>query len=247
MRLRNNLSNGAEYGGALVYVFIGVVLLALLSITFGRGTSTTPTRSLTSGQSKVIASDILNYTNGLTKAVNGLILKGCSENQISFETEAHPEYDNPDAPGDESCHVFSAAGGKMTWQEPPAGANDGSTWAFVGGPVMHTRGGEDSSYDTENADLVVYLFSLTESVCTAIDLAQGIDDIPVNGDDISAPVEFVGDYLEQDNVTGIAGAAQPSPCLGTPAEPHMCGKSAACFQEETGSERYIFVRTLLNR
>lgn len=171
---------------------------------------------------------------------------GCSQTQISFENTSVAGYVNASSPVDKSCHIFDAAGGGAVLLAPPTGTNDGSPFVFVGGPVIHSRDGANSTYTTANADLVMYLFSVTEEVCRQINMGLGISGIPVDGSNVGLAGKFTGTYLEQENINGIPGGAQPSPCITAPGT-GLCGKPVGCFREQDAGQRYIFYNELISR
>ena len=235
-----------EHGSALVYVFIGLILFAGLIFTFSKSFQNSNDLAADQ-QGAVAANDLLTFSNQVEQSVQKLIIKGCSETEISFENLIESGYTNPSSPVGKSCHVFDPQGGNMAWRSPPIGVNDGSTWAFVGGPVMHNANGAKSDYTNQNAELVIYLFSLTEETCAAINSTQNIPGIPVDSSNIGAAAKFTGTFLAQENITGSILASQPSPCMAALPEPHLCGRSTACFREEDAGQRYVFVRTLYAR
>lgn len=106
--------NSDQFGGIFVYVFIGVILFALLAFTFSRSQQGVSSSVLTSGQAKILAANIISYSNTVERAVQKLISKGCSETQISFRRDGIAGYNNTGSPPDETCHVFEGAGGKVT-------------------------------------------------------------------------------------------------------------------------------------
>ena len=62
----------------------------------------------------------------IENAVQGLLARGCSENDISFWTDTDnngtedgsDDYYNANSPTDHSCHVFDTAGAGMTITQP---------------------------------------------------------------------------------------------------------------------------------
>lgn len=170
---------------------------------------------------------------------------GCSDTQVSFENASVGGYTNAGAPTDNSCHVFHASGGGVSWQDPPAGSNDGSDWRFEGDILVHTRDGSNSSA-TIDVDLVMFLPAVTQSVCETINNGLGITGVPVNGQSFNGNEKFLGTYNLEDNVTGLSDLAGPDPCIAAPGT-GLCGKLSGCFKEEEDDQRYIFYNVLISR
>lgn len=238
-------SSSDQDGNALFLILIAVALFAALSYavtTSGRGSGTVSRET-----ALINASKIIQYAGSINQAITRMrIAASCSETQISFENSSEAGYTNASAPSDDSCNVFEAAGGGVTWQDPPSGVNDGSTYVFVGGPVVHTNDGSNSTYATANADLVMYLFSMTQEACAQINKGLGIAGIPTDQSNIGAAAKFTGTYLEQENINGINAASQPSPCIAAPGT-GLCGQLTGCFKEADAGERYIFYNVVLSR
>ena len=111
----------SETGSAIVYVFIGILLFALLAFAFSRGMSSSSNSAGTSS-AKPKAIEIMNYGEALARGVDMLLAKGCSINELNFKTTRYTHAAgsvNPNAPTDESCDVFSQKGGKITWRNCP--------------------------------------------------------------------------------------------------------------------------------
>lgn len=111
----------SQRGNAVVFVLLAIALFAALAYTFMRGAKSGQ-GNLTSGQIKITAQDLINYSGNIEKAVDKLRQKGCSENEISFEGAYLPggspySFSNPTAPSDNHCHIFNAAGGNITDQQ----------------------------------------------------------------------------------------------------------------------------------
>lgn len=118
-----NKFRATESGGALIYVFIGVILFALLVFTFSRSMTGPTSTMMDSGQAKIAAAKIMNYASASQKAVDRLIAKGCSESEVSFENDitkySNNSLSHPIVDAITKCDVFSPNGGKMNvWLVP---------------------------------------------------------------------------------------------------------------------------------
>lgn len=234
-----------EKGNVLFLILIAVALFAALSYAItksdrGSGTIARETSLLN-------ASKIIQYAASISQSMDRLRLTNtCADSQFSFENSQEAGYTNAATPSDNSCKVFHTGGGGVSWQDPPPATNDGSTYQFVGGPIIHRRDGNNSTYAAANADLVMYLFGLNQQTCADINRGLNITGIPVDSGNIAAVTKFTGTFLEQDNITGIIGAEQPSPCISTP-NTGLCGRPMGCFREETAGQRYVFYAILIDR
>lgn len=102
-----------QRGSVMIYIFIGILLFAALAFSFSRGFQSTSGTLAGQQKASVVAAELIAYSNMMERAVQALLLKGCSEEQISFERPNLSGYANANAPPDKSCHVFDANGGKV--------------------------------------------------------------------------------------------------------------------------------------
>lgn len=108
----------SQNGSAFFIILVAIMMFAMLSYAVSQG-SRSSASSLTAEQSKLLAQEIIDYFSTLQKAVQTLKLRGCSNDQISFHSTAETWYNTPTAPANESCHVFSLAGGKVNFKMIP--------------------------------------------------------------------------------------------------------------------------------
>lgn len=106
-----------ERGNALWFILVAVVLIAALTMVLTRSGSNI-TSSGDSEKLKLQYTQLMRYGQSVAAGIEQLKAKGCSENQISFVNDIISviEYDNTNAPADNSCHVFNAAGAGLTIQ-----------------------------------------------------------------------------------------------------------------------------------
>lgn len=115
-----------ERGNIFFIIMLAVVLFAALGFTFSRSLRQGG-NSISETQAKMAAQEILAYSQRVDQAVQKLLLRGCSEQQISFENEILlnsgiadiNRISNPNAPVDKSCHVFDKNGGGVQYQTLP--------------------------------------------------------------------------------------------------------------------------------
>lgn len=190
--------NNNESGNAVVFILLGVVLFGTLIFTFTKS-GQQGISNVTKQQAKLIASDMINYAKTMERAVNKLRANGCSESELNFYNTVVAGYSNSNAPGDESCHLFSASGGKMSWQSPPSGANDGTEWIITARNVVEDIGSNSLG------DLIIMLTDLNSSVCDAVRDYSGYTTI---GSDPGVSFnQFTGTYLVSDTLNFADGQA----------------------------------------
>ena len=104
-------------GNALWLILIAIFLLGGLTVMLTRSGGQSEETGATD-KAIIHASKMLSYTASIQAAVSNLLMRGCSENQLSFwtdtnndglETVADTNY-NASAPADRSCHIFDVKG-----------------------------------------------------------------------------------------------------------------------------------------
>lgn len=238
-----------EDGNAFFYILLGVALFAALSFSIARGIRTQSTNMLTRQEIKLAASDILDYAQKTGMAVQRVLRKGCSENDIDFDT---PRWDHTDYQHSpivaEKCHVFLPVGGGLQWRPAPDYAMIGANWQFQGNLAIEGVGTEPSSTsDPYGGELLLLLAVKSKELCMAIndgmEIANTIDSSsdgtrpPYNAGNISTYVPFQGTYTA--DIT-LQGDAQ-----------QLTGKPTGCVTMDNAKDSpngpYIFYSTLIER
>lgn len=235
MMAHQHSARSSETGSAIIYVFVGIALFAALMFMFSRGSSQN-TSALTTQQANITASEILSYRQSLEASVQRLISKGCSENELNFDTSLETGYTNPDARPDKSCDVFDAAGGRAKYIYPSsssdttyaAGASPGFKKYGINGNMVVTDVG------TPEPELIIWLMT-NKAVCDAINASIGqTTQDEAFGDGIIS-VQFIGDFA----AIGSAGT------IGDDAYPEAI--STGCVNRPAYAGQYIFYSVLLAR
>lgn len=153
----------AQNGSAFFIILIAIAMFAMLSYALSKGGRSSAS-AISADQAKLAAEEILSFTDTVRKAVQTLRLRGCTESQISFEIDGSSDYDNPTAPTDSSCHVFSLAGGKASyrpmeavWVENAANRD----WWFSGQTPVEGIG-------TASPELSMWGKDIRPEICSAI-------------------------------------------------------------------------------
>lgn len=173
-----------QKGNALIFILIAIALLGLLTVTLSRsGDSTNETGSFE--QNQIAASEILTYAKSIENAVQMLLARGCSENDISFENNIIAGYVNP--PDNPSCKVFDAAGAGMTWEQPSP---------------IYTGAFQLAGIETNRADLLMLIEDMDDTLCAGINRLSGT---PVIDEAYATPALFTGSF---DNTNSIGTAVE---------------------------------------
>ncbi len=170
-----------QSGNALWFILIAVGLLGLLTVTLTKsGSSTNETGSFE--QNQIVASQILTYAKSIENAVQSLLARGCSENEISFENNVVAGYENPNAPTDKSCHVFDAAGAGMTYEAPKEnwldksknGEDSFGEIVITGLARVDTVGGAICGVN-QCSELLFYIPYLEQNICVSLNRALNLN------------------------------------------------------------------------
>lgn len=228
-----------------MFILIAVILIGLLTAAIVRS-SNTSNETGDFEQAQILASQILRYASTVETVVSRLQTQGCSEQQYSFENPEVEGYENSLSPDDESCHIFSAAGGGLTFETPPQSAS-AFPWAIYGDHAVHGMGTTENPVTDRNADLILFLRDIPVALCNAINLQLGLDfSSPPNngGTRISDDSEekFQGSFVLDGEITGST-SSQHCPDDGrTP----LCYVNSGCYEEENSSY-FVFYHVLLSR
>lgn len=243
-------NRASESGNAFFIVMIAVVLFAALMFTFSRG-ARQGGENMSDQKARIAASELISTAQKYERALNGLLLKGCSENQISFEESSGMlkmqngtayTYTNASAPGDETCHFFSRSGGRMApYVLPEEYTVDASlpcpTCLDVSSPLFTSLRvvGHGNESGARGADLVLWLGRVSKKLCTEINNQLGVS----NPSDVP-PVESWNCSNGDSAFTGtFAACADP---VGDNAV--LTGQSSFCVDKDSSGWNYIYMTVL---
>lgn len=178
-----------QSGNALIFILIAIALLGLLTVTLSRsGDSTNDTGDFE--QNQIAASEILAYAKSIENAVQTLLVRGCGENEISFENNTAAGYVNTTpSPADRSCYLFDAAGAGMVYQFPNP---------LFSGALQIT------DVETNRAELLFILEDQDDSLCSEINRLSGT---PIIDEAYTTPALFIGEF-DNTNSIGTSGETQ---------------------------------------
>lgn len=170
-------------GSVLLWILIAVVLLAGLTTAMNQG-SRTSTGVVSDQQARLMATEIIQYGGTVRQAVNNLLLRGCSQDDLNFANDKWKRVNgqlivtpNPNAPPNGSCDVFSPNGGGVSAHSFPQASlsssglpsaawepGSGATWRYDFAGVGSTQ-----------SDLALYTSFVRKEVCMEINKMMGIN------------------------------------------------------------------------
>lgn len=227
--------DNSQSGNVLFYILIAVSLLAALSFAVsqsGRGSA----KQISDERARLLASEIIEYSNTIASAVSQLRLRGCKDTEISFENSIYTfyNYTNPNAPADQSCHVFSPNGGAVHYTNAPKEIEN------IPGPTPDLQGryvflsgaewvGNGTTCGTSACgELYMMVHYLSDKICLELNKLLGYDTILL--DTSSGGGAFNGTYNTISYVIADeAGGADAA------------SRQKACFLRANGTHAYIHV------
>jgi len=228
---RHNKSAKNESGSVIVIIFVMIAILAALSFVLNQGTRS-GANSLNQQQADLAATEILNYTNAVKNAVRNIRIARCDETEISFENHLSPgSYTNPNAPADNSCHVFHPNGGGISYQQPIAQIFDSAFSAdgVYGHYYFSSRTTVTNMGDSGDELLMIMSFA-NEQVCQQIN-SRIFSDTTI----ISDPADF-------DKTGNVIGSfdTTASSVIDLSASAIQNGAPMACFESTTHNGYHIY-------
>jgi len=218
-----------ERGAAFFYILMAIVFFAALTFAVTQGNRTS-TSGATRDRAALTGNEATSYADTLAKTVQTLMLRGCSETEITFENPNSAGYTNAGAPTDNSCDLFNSDGGKLSWNGPEN---------FGAAAVEFTGGCNVASVGTTSPDLMMVVEGLSLDACRSINEKLGVPQ--PSGNPITLPAAcaynlFTGAYTASGTVT-VTGAL---------------GRNAACVQgvgagDDFYAGRYHFYQVLIAR
>jgi hypothetical protein len=222
----------SERGSAIVYVFIGVALFGVLMFAFTRGGSQNSTNA-SSQQARIIATQIIDFSDIVSRKVNTLLSNGCSETEINFYVPT-TQVANPLARADGSCDVFKGNGKYITLKSTNALISGSTPNWFLSAYIMGVSGVGSDTY----IDMTVMARNIKKEVCVELNNILGIPNpsgVPPRSTSIWGGVDFVGVLY-----TGKGREINP-------AGHQLYGKDSACYISTwvDGKDYYYFYKVIV--
>ncbi len=222
----------SQSGSVLMYILMAVALFAALSFSVAnimRSGGGDPNREAMNLQS----TDVLQYGDGLKRAVQGMRIRSVADNQISFENPQVTGYSPHASCSTNSCRVFHPTGGGIAYMPPPHNWLDITSsaeplygqWFFPAGVCVENvgTGGATCSSDTEdNEDLVAILPWVNRQLCIQLNERLGIlnpggePPVATGAAWPGSNTKFTGTYTESEIIARGGAAAGCLRGNGTP-------------------------------
>ncbi len=205
----------AQSGNVFIIILMGIVLFAALSFTISRGMRSETTDKLSAQKAALAASDILNYTQKMERAISRLRQKSVSESDISFENPKDAAYAHTPVVTEEQ-KLFTPTGGALSFQNPPERANDGSPWLFTGSTCIADIGtgptGCSVDLDATNEELIAVLPNVVDSVCAELNSRLKITGTPADTGAGASTTKYTGTFANGTEII-LAGGPYNSACF----------------------------------
>ena len=230
------MNDRSQSGNALFIILIAVSLLGALSYAVTQS-NRGGLSALTEEKARVYALEVLEYGQVMVNAVAQLRLRGCYEEEISFENSVVSGYTNANAPSDQTCHVFYPAGGGMNWNTPQdnitVGTATASSWRINALNAIDQVGTTGSN--SSNVELVFFLDDIKESICLQIN-----DRMAISNAGNAPPTDTLADVTG-----GFTGSFVYSYTIGDEND-SLGAKPTGCFQN-TAANKFVFYKVLRAR
>lgn len=226
-----NQPRRTESGNAIFYILIAISLLAALSYAISRGNRAS-IATLTQDRSQLLASQIIEYGDVLSKAVSQMRLRGTTIDALSF---AHSDLDSAygtygDDPDNE---VFNSNGGAVNYKPLLPDTTANPDWIFTAeNPVQDiglTCAGSSCS------ELLAVATGINGQVCTQINELLDVNNVSENppaDDTVLTNNFFAGSFSYNGETIGDGD--------GSVGGDNMSGQTAACILDDTTGENIFY-------
>jgi hypothetical protein len=221
------MNSSSESGNVLFYIFIAVVLFAGLSFAVsqsGRGSLT----QITQDRTRLAATEIIDYSDSLAKAVGIMRLRGTTLAALRFShmNLSSASYDAPGTAAPEN-EVFNSEGGAMIYRRPPAEtlANAATDYAFLAANAVVNIG--TTCATASCADVLMAVPGITVEACDMINRIGGNTE---KGNPVPVNANF--------NINDKFKGAMAAPTMINNAV--LSGKLYGCFFNTADSLHYFY-------
>ncbi len=182
---------------------------------------------------RIKSSQILRYAKSLEAAIQDLQMRGCSENEISFENTVQAGYTNANSPTTQACHLFERAGTGLKWKRITSELLSSGESMLITGEVTVFGIGRDAG--ASGADLLVVI-PVSQDLCSEINTSFGISNtIAQITSNINAwPGKYTGSFTAAQELGNGVGKA-----------PDVNAEPTGCIIDANGI--YVFYHVLIER
>jgi len=237
-----------QRGNVLFLILIAVALFAALS--FAVTSSMRGGGEASEDTSLLETTPLVQYATQMKYTVDKLmLLNGCDETELSFHTTSWPpntsgypgggasDYINPNAPSDNSCHVFHEDGGGLPWIHVTDKVVNSIEFQVSGNWGVNDLGGNLCA-DVE----LLFLAEVTEEMCVQINDKNDVENPGGRPPLFYTNVRYGMNYQKFD---GFYGCGNIFGYGVSPNASQVSGHPTACFEDSDG--RFNFFHALIER
>lgn len=237
IRETNNRQN--ESGSAIFYVLIAVSLLGALIFAVSNS-SRDSTKHLSEDKARLIATDLIEYSNTVANGVAQIRLRGVADTSLCFDDPQWPADYNHAGCTDDRNKIFHVSGAGVVWSKAKNEAMDSAAtpdelWHFYGNNEIDQVGTTCGAANC--ADLIMVADELLPEICIELNNKLGVTN-PSGApptDTAFNETLYKGAY-GFNNVIGDEGGGV-----------YLRGKTSACFQKTGAPAEYVFYKVLVAR
>ena len=180
-------SSASQSGNVLFYILLCIALFAALGYALSRNRVSND--GVSEQKAKLIASEVIAYSNLVTDTVSKLRLRGCTESGFEFSTSGYQlangsnaNSTNSNAPASGTCTLFDINGGNIMpkvftegFSGSPTGGNSKPGHARVRAYQIVNIGTTGATGTASANDLILSFAYINRNVCLAINNILGIN------------------------------------------------------------------------
>jgi hypothetical protein len=233
----NTPQHAAQRGNVLFYILIAIALLAALTYAVAQS-SRGNVSQLSAEKGRLLATEIIEYSNIMASAVAQLKLRGVKESELCFDDAGWGNNDYDHAGCADSLHkIFHPQGGGLTWTRAP---HEAMSTALVADDRWHIYSDNEvqdvgtTCADDNCSELILVVDELSQVVCEEIDILLNIiakgEAVPSDNSDIGETT-FKGTYGYTNTINNV----------------DLNGRTTGCFEKTNPPAEYTFYKVLIAR
>jgi hypothetical protein len=224
--------SSAQNGNILIIILVAVILFAALTAAVTQG-ERSGADNLTSEKTRLLADEIIDYSNSITTATAQLRLRGVSLVNIRF-SDYNLNVGNYGTFNSNPTHeIFNPNGGGVHYADPSDEilVNTGQKWQFVANNRVHHIGKDCNAASC--SELLMVLAGVKKDICVAIN-----DKLSVTNPSGNPPIDNDMNLTAYFNgIMGYSGA------IGEDSGSSLANNPAACLYDD-GDDLYIYYQVL---
>lgn len=177
-------------------------------------------KKITGEQASLAATEIIDFSAAIKRAVRELQISGCSDTEISFENNEISDYTNTNAPIDKSCHIFHPNGGALRMLSFTS-LNEHVELGFISQQNIVNVG-------TTDADLLFKIHDIPLDICIALNKKNNIATLDEASEINAAEIDSAETCLPTTPACQFTGSYSNSYTISSSHE-NMCLKEDGVF------------------